>query len=66
MITEETDSNLSPISRPITTTKNINAVLIMISIYTLSDLGDLSNLIGSLSRTIQQHQEPITRSVQLP
>ena len=24
-----------------------------ISIYTLSDLGDLSNLIGSLSRTIQ-------------
>ena len=24
----------------------------MISIYTLSDLGDLSNLIGSLSRTI--------------
>ena len=23
------------------------------SIYTLSDLGDLSNLIGSLSRTIQ-------------
>ena len=26
-----------------------------ISIYTLSDLGDLSNLIGSLSRTIQQY-----------
>ena len=25
------------------------------SIYTLSDLGDLSNLIGSLSRTIQQY-----------
>jgi len=27
----------------------------VISIYTLSDLGDLSNLIGSLSRTIQQY-----------
>ena len=26
-----------------------------ISIYTLSDLGDLSDLIGSLSRTIQQY-----------
>ena len=26
-----------------------------ISIYTLSDLGDLSNLMGSLSRTIQQY-----------
>ena len=25
------------------------------NIYTLSDLGDLSNLIGSLSRTIQQY-----------
>ena len=30
----------------------------MISIYTLSDLGDLSNLIGSLSRTIQQYSPP--------
>ena len=29
-----------------------------ISIYTLTDLGDLSNLIGSLSRTIQQHLPP--------
>ena len=29
-----------------------------ISIYTLSDLGDLSNLIGSLSRTIQQYSPP--------
>ena len=29
-----------------------------ISIYTLSDLGDLSNLIGSLSRTIQQYWPP--------
>ena len=29
-----------------------------VSIYTLSDLGDLSNLIGSLSRTIQQHLPP--------
>ena len=31
---------------------------IRISIYTLSDLGDLSNLIGSLSRTIQQYSPP--------
>ena len=29
-----------------------------ISIYTLSNLGDLSNLIGSLSRTIQQYSPP--------
>ena len=29
--------------------------IMVISIYTLSDLGDLSNLIGSLSRTIQQY-----------
>ena len=29
-----------------------------ISIYTLSDPGDLSNLIGSLSRTIQQYSPP--------
>ena len=28
------------------------------SIYTLSDLGDLSNLIGSLSRTNQQYSPP--------
>ena len=28
------------------------------SIYILSDLGDLSNLIGSLSRTIQQYSPP--------
>ena len=28
------------------------------NIYTLSDLGDLSNLIGSLYRTIQQHSPP--------
>ena len=26
--------------------------------YTLSDLGDLSNLIGSLSQTIQQYSPP--------
>ena len=32
--------------------------LTLISIYTLSDLGDLSNLIGSLSRTIQQYSPP--------
>ena len=30
----------------------------IISIYTLSDLGDLSNLIGSLSRNIQQYSTP--------
>ena len=28
------------------------------SIYAVSDLGNLSNLIGSLSRTIQQHSPP--------
>ena len=27
-------------------------------VYTLSDLGELSNLIGSLSRTIQQYSPP--------
>ena len=32
--------------------------IILFSIYTLSDLGDLSNLIGSLSRTIQQYSPP--------
>ena len=32
--------------------------IILISIYILSDLGDLSNLIGSLSRTIQQYSLP--------
>ena len=30
----------------------------VISIYTLSDLGDLSNLIDSLSRTILQYSPP--------
>ena len=29
-----------------------------IAVYTLSDLGDLSNLIGSLSRTIKQYSPP--------
>ena len=33
-------------------------VLPTISMYTLSDLGDLSNLIGSLSQTIQQYLPP--------
>ena len=33
-------------------------IITLISIYTLSDLGDLSNLIGSLSRTIQQYSPP--------
>ena len=32
--------------------------IILISIYILSDLGDLSNLIGSLSGTIQQYSLP--------
>ena len=31
---------------------------ISISIYTLSDFGDLSNLVGSLSRTIEQYSPP--------
>ena len=33
-------------------------IITTISIYILSDLGDLSNLIGSLSRTIQQYSPP--------
>ena len=33
-------------------------VIFFISMYTLSDLGELSNLIGSLSRTIQQYSPP--------
>jgi len=36
----------------------ITTCILHISIYTLSDLGDLSNLIGSLSRTIQQYSPP--------
>ena len=36
----------------------MNYALSTISIYTLSDLGDLRNLIGSLSRTIQQYSPP--------
>ena len=31
---------------------------VIFSIYTLSDLGNFSNLIGSLSRTIQQYSPP--------
>ena len=34
------------------------ANLIYVSIYTISDLGDLSHLIGSLSRTIEQYSPP--------
>ena len=34
------------------------SVYIYISIYTLSDLGDLNNLTCSLSRTIQQYSPP--------
>ena len=33
------------------------------NIYTLSDLGDLCNLIGSLSRTIQQYSPPSERII---
>ena len=33
-------------------------IILYFSIYTLSDLGELSNLIGSLSRTIQQYSPP--------
>ena len=33
-------------------------IIYLFSIYTLCDLGDLSNLIGSLSRTIQQYSPP--------
>ena len=33
-------------------------IIMYFRIYTLSDLGDLSNLIGSLSRTIQQYSPP--------
>ena len=36
----------------------LSHIITIISIYTLSDLGDLSNLIGSLSRTIQQYSPP--------
>ena len=32
--------------------------LTYVSIYTTSDLGDLSHLIGSLSRTIEQYSPP--------
>ena len=38
--------------------QNRNVRLFLVSIYTLSDLGDLSDLIGSLSRTIQQYSPP--------
>ena len=41
--------------RPITPSE---ICIILFSIYILSDLGDLSNLIGSLSRTIQQYSLP--------
>ena len=36
----------------------IQFLINIFSIYTLSDLGDLSNLIGSLLRTIQQYSPP--------
>ena len=37
---------------------NMDSQTVHISIYTLSDLGDLSNLIGLLSQTIQQYSPP--------
>ena len=37
---------------------NMDSQTFHISIYTLSDLGDLSNLIGLLSQTIQQYSPP--------
>ena len=42
----------------ITTLVSLLLWLPFISIYTLSDLGDSSNLIGALSRTIQQYSPP--------
>ena len=36
----------------------LQIVIYYILVYTHSDLGDLSNLIGSLSRTIQQYSPP--------
>ena len=36
----------------------LSDIIRRISIYTLSDLGELSNLIGSLSRTIHQYSPP--------
>ena len=36
----------------------VTAVILVYSIYTLRDLGDLSHLISSLSRTIQQYSPP--------
>ena len=36
----------------------LSHIIKLVSIYTLSDLGDLSNLTGSLSRTSQQYSPP--------
>ena len=36
----------------------VQDILKLISIFTLCDLGDLSDLIGSLSRTTQQYSPP--------
>ena len=38
--------------------QSLHSPISYFSIYTLSDLGELSNLIGSLSRTIQQYSPP--------
>ena len=38
--------------------QSLHSPISYFSIYTLSDLGELSNLIGSLSRTIQQYLPP--------
>ena len=36
----------------------VSTLISVISIHTLSDRGELSNLIGSISRTIQQYSRP--------
>ena len=41
--------------------KNLFCVYKYTNINTLSDLGDLCNLIGSVSRTIQQYSPPSER-----
>ena len=38
--------------------QSLHSPISYFSIYTISDLGELSNLIGSLSRTIQQYSPP--------
>ena len=54
----ESMSVFSSILRNTTLRHSTTTETTLFSIYTLSDLGDLSNLIGSLSRTIQQYSPP--------